>query len=295
MIYFHSTDLFLSAGHSFCIFAGPEIILINQSANMLAPTYFLSSTLLNHQWRTCDDFQTFSHLFCYFSTMAAAPKPLNPQAPEYIPIFNASFITPNFNIPPLIHDVSSSSILIPQPPAFPSSSIPLLHPNQPPLHLPSYIHNEPFYTDSLLLPQQSSYFPPLSPPPLLLPAPPQEDLGVPPSSPSAVSPPLAISEPVRKGPRVITHKKYSEPKFSRVRAGRGGSWLRGRGRGGGFGRDSSREWVRKRSSSSSSMHEEERKGDKSRTYVKKHGILPLRSCEEKTTVMIKNIPNEYTY
>ncbi|XP_071933334.1 uncharacterized protein [Coffea arabica] len=218
--------------------------------------------------------------------MAAAPKRLNPQAPEYMPLFNASSITAHLNNLSLIHGPSSSPI--PAPPAFPTSCIPFLHPNQPAFHLPPYIHNEPFYTDSFLL-HQSSYFP-LPPPP-----PPQDDadIDVSPISPPAVSSPLATSEPVRRGPRVITHKQYYEPKLSRARAGRGGSWLNGRGRGGGSRRrGSSREWLRRRGSSPSML--EERRGYQSRIYVEKHGTLPLRSYEKRTTVMIKNIPNEYT-
>ncbi|KAL3515108.1 hypothetical protein ACH5RR_022010 [Cinchona calisaya] len=195
--------------------------------------------------------------------MAAPPRHhhLNPQAAEYTPLFSASTINnSHLNNPPFINLISFSSI--PSPPAFPTSSTPFLHLYHPPLHLPPYsIRNEPFY-----LPQKSTHFPLLLPPP-----PPQEDVDdVPQPSPLSVS---SRIEPVKGRPKVITHKNHH--RFGR---GRGSSW----------------EWARRGCGSCSSMHEE-RRGDQSiRIYVEKHGILPLRRCEEKTTVMIKNIPNEFT-
>ncbi|KAI8533062.1 hypothetical protein RHMOL_Rhmol11G0267000 [Rhododendron molle] len=192
----------------------------------------------------------------------AASRGLNPRAPAYIPL-SYTTQTPFTNLPPLpphIHHFPFSSP--PRPSFFPTASqSPLLHPQSP-------LYNTTHYPIH-----------PLPPPPLRVVEPP-------PVVPSTVGPETRIGGP-RSRPRAVTcgsrgttsgfrssqHHHQKEPNFGRR--------LNSNNK---FGNTS------RAGSSSCSRNWERRRG----STLKKYEVLPLSHCEEKTTVMIKNIPKLYS-
>lgn len=215
-------------------------------------------------------------------TMASS---LNPQAPEYLPLSNGTSLTPwmNSNLHPMLPTTPSFIQ-----PAFPTSPVPFPYSNQPPLHVPEYLltfHQSQSLYSLTFLPQYSTNCLPL------LPSPEQTDVLPHPASlvpppPARVSSLVVKSEPTELVllPRVVTTEKNGVARCRMLKTDRG----RGRGKEGFRGNS---EWVRRGVSSL----DEEKRADRGRIYIEKYQSLTLRRDEDKTTVMIKNIPYQYTY
>ncbi|KAH7835052.1 hypothetical protein Vadar_022427 [Vaccinium darrowii] len=187
----------------------------------------------------------------------ASSMGLNPRAPEYIPLSYTTTQTHFSNFPPLEIHIRHFPFPSPPPPPpsfFPFSQSPLLQP-------------QPMYTT----PSFPNHPPPRPPPP-----PPVVE---PPPTVRVTSPDtVRIGGPRRRPPRSLvaygrgngfrsSHRHrhphpQKEPNFGR--SFRNGSSSGGSG------------------------------GERRRGTLKKHEVLPLTHWEEKTTVMIKNIPKHYT-
>lgn len=211
---------------------------------------------------------------------------LNPQAPEYLPLSNGTALTPwmNSNLQPMLPTTPTFIQ-----PAFPTSPVPFPYSNQPPLHVPEYLltfnQSQSLYSLTFL-PQYSTDCLPLSPSPELANVLPHPPSLVP--TPARVSLLVVTSEPSESVllPRVVTTEKNGVARCRMMKTARGRG--RGRGRGGFLGNS---EWVRRGVSSM----DEEKRADRGRIYIEKYQSLTLRRDEDKTTVMIKNIPYQYTY
>lgn len=187
-------------------------------------------------------------------------KMLNPEAPEYLPI---SHSTPTPDLLHFHHPFYYPRYIIP--PTFQNVSTNYYSP-------PQQGH------DDLQQSAGNNFSPPPPPPSIPAEGPPV------PSDPDyclpvAVRDDRSISNQLF--PRVITGRKYIPGSGRRPRF-----WsfpYRGRGRGQrrhGFGFGTTRERIRSPIESSNRLN--------------KHGMIPLKIHEEKTTLMIKNIPYEFT-
>ncbi|KAG5526714.1 hypothetical protein RHGRI_032841 [Rhododendron griersonianum] len=194
----------------------------------------------------------------------AASRGLNPRAPAYIPLSYPTQ-TPFTNFPPLPPHIHHFPFSSPPPPSFfpTASQSPLLHPQSPLYTTPYPIH-------------------PLPPPPPRVVEPP-------PVVPSTVGPETGRIGGPRRRPRAVTcgsrgttsgfrssqhHHHQKEPNFGRR-----------------FNSNNKFGNTSRAGSSSCSRIWERRRG----STLKKYEVLPLSHCEEKTTVMIKNIPKLYRY
>ncbi|KAF7126833.1 hypothetical protein RHSIM_Rhsim11G0182300 [Rhododendron simsii] len=193
----------------------------------------------------------------------AASRGLNPRAPAYIPLsYTTQSPFTNFpQLPPHIHHYPFSSP--PPPPSFfpTASQSPLLHPQSP-------LYTTPY---------------PIHPPP----PPPPRVVEPPPVVPSTVGPETGRIGGPRRRPRAVTcgsrgntsgfrssqHHHQKEPNFGRR-----------------FNSNDKFGNTSRADSSSCSRNWERRRG----STLKKYEVLPLSHCEEKTTVMIKNIPKLYS-
>lgn len=247
-------------------------------------------------------------------TPTPTPTTLNPHAPLYIPIPAGVTALPPPHPPPQYFLCSS-----------PSSAAPF---HQQPSQ--SFNYQVPFYAQpfssspcniQLRNPIITTYLP------LLPQLQPQASAVEPPqlAERPCITPAIATSVQSEESPRgTAAHKRYFEP----ARTGRGSAWQRcervGRGfqrgvswrRGGGgrgfFGREnSSNDFERRKQltgkgnlqEGSSNSKNTSKNFRRNRKFEKRdvqetenrHKVLPLKRDEVKTTVMIKNIPYDYTY
>ncbi|KAG5535806.1 hypothetical protein RHGRI_023543 [Rhododendron griersonianum] len=141
-----------------------------------------------------------------------------------------------------------------------------------PLHI-HHFHHFPFPSPPPLPPQPPSFFPTASQSPLLHPQSPLY------TTPYPIHPPPPP-------PRVVEPPPIVGPETVRIGAPRSSSSTTS-----GFRSSQNHQKEPNFRASSSSRKWERRRG----SMLKKYEVLPLSHCEEKTTVMIKNIPKLFKY
>ncbi|XP_016469123.2 uncharacterized protein LOC107791552 [Nicotiana tabacum] len=233
--------------------------------------------------------------------MAGRRSFLNPQAPEYIPVFYTNTV----NIPPPSLPLNSYHF-----PAgyMPSPFTPINQLSQPPFSVPpSHYPATSLYTPQPPLPPPPPSFPAFDPPPqevapstLTFDSPthylPNSLYTSPPPSPAVDPPPQEISRPSVKHaprnipPRLMAHEN-SRPRPPRMRSG-----YVPRQRGRGFSREScsNEGFVQRKMENERSQSVCYGKWPQN-NKLQKHDVIPLTWTQNNTTtVMIKNIPYSYS-